>query len=606
MANLTDLYRINATNLELRKSLMRFTERDIATLRSLAPWAARVAPTIAREFYEHQFTHAGTGAFFRDYAARKNIPIEKLRVHLETAQAGYFRQIFDEAVQGGEFGTAYFERRLKVGQLHNHIDLPLKWYVGSYAVYQDLVRKYLGRSLMLQPGARARAERAIFTIFNFDIQAIMDAFFFDYLATAGVDLEQVHVARKEHDLSEQGAEMKGILVDTLTEAARTSRIVAEVSSQLGETTSQVSRAVQQVTIAMQNVASGAVESSQTVQEGSAAVNQLSDAIDSSARRAAEQGGQARAIAGTAQDMADSVGQVTEKAQLVAASSQKTKVAAHDGSEAVRETVRRMQEIKAVVGQAALRVEDLGRLGEKIGAVIETIDDVAEQTNLLALNAAIEAARAGEHGRGFAVVADEVRKLADRSQRETKAIAALVHDVQVGTREAVAAISLGSARVEDGSVMADRAGAALDVIIAAVEATDDQVSGIAASASALESGARRTAEGMGAMRESIDLSSSTTDEMASQAALLTATVESMAAVSEENSASTEEVSAAAQEMMAQVEEIAARVHDLTRIALDLEKVISRLKLDAPVAEGAPRQTGQPTPVKLSAVRQRAAR
>jgi methyl-accepting chemotaxis protein len=354
--------------------------------------------------------------------------------------------------------------------------------------------------------------------------------------------------------------------------------VAVSSNDLNRVAGQAGQVVRQVSDAVQNVASGSYETSRAAHSSNEAVAELTRAIDGIAQGAGSQAAQVQQVADTASAMALGVEQVAADARDVAQAGEATRASARHGANAVRQTVSGMLEIQGVVAAASAKVEDLGKLGEKIGAVVETIDDIAEQTNLLALNAAIEAARAGEHGRGFAVVADEVRKLAERSQRETKAIAELIRQVQSGTRDAVLAMESGSGKVEDGTAKADQAGAALTDILKAVDEMVTRVTGIASAAQEMTAEARGVVDAMTNMSSIVEESTAATEEMAAQAGQVSLSIEGIAAVASESSASSEHVSAAAAEMSAQVEDVSAQAEALSRTAEEVRSLLAQFRVD----------------------------
>ena len=131
-----------------------------------------------------------------------------------------------------------------------------------------------------------------------------------------------------------------------------------------------------------------------------------------------------------------------------------------GSEIIHSAASEMHKISDAVQSSSAIIEDLGRQSDQITSIVNTIREIADQTNLLALNAAIEAARAGEQGRGFAVVADEVRKLAERTSLSTTEIAAMVGKIQTGTRNAVESMQTGVAQAGRGVDLASQAGASI--------------------------------------------------------------------------------------------------------------------------------------------------
>ncbi len=181
------------------------------------------------------------------------------------------------------------------------------------------------------------------------------------------------------------------------------------------------------------------------------------------------------------EMSHTIQRMAENAEAATQTSLKATQAAVKGGTSVAETIKGMQRIRAAVQTTGKKIKGLGERSLEIGAIIEVINEIATQTNLLALNAAIEAARAGEQGKGFAVVADEVRKLAERAARATKDITSLIKGIQVETSEAVTVMEEGTREVEEGTKLADQAGAALREIEQIVKQTSTLVGDITKSA-----------------------------------------------------------------------------------------------------------------------------
>lgn len=220
---------------------------------------------------------------------------------------------------------------------------------------------------------------------------------------------------------------------------------------------------------------------QTSEEVAAAATKVAASSDELLTGSEEQSVQVNQISAAVEQMSASVLEVSRQAGDVATEAERSGQLAQDGRAVVGQTIDGMGEIRGAVSESSAAVAELGRRGEQIGEVIAVINDIADQTNLLALNAAIEAARAGEHGRGFAVVADEVRKLADRTTTATQEIGESIQAIQTGTADAVRRMEAGTASVQAGSESVDQAGQRLDDIVNSSETLMGRLSSIASSA-----------------------------------------------------------------------------------------------------------------------------
>src|SRR5579884_3760528 len=219
----------------------------------------------------------------------------------------------------------------------------------------------------------------------------------------------------------------------------------------------------------------------TAEHVASASEEISTTATQMAQGSEVQRDQASQVATAMQEMSSTVQQVSENSNKAADAARQAAETARQGGKVVQDTLAKMQAISESVSGTSKKIVELGKSSDQIGRIIGVIDDIADQTNLLALNAAIEAARAGEQGRGFAVVADEVRKLAERTTKATKEIGDMIRQIQHDTKGAVASMEDGTQKVASGVNLVNKTGEALAKIAEMVTQTSDMIRQIAVAA-----------------------------------------------------------------------------------------------------------------------------
>ncbi|MEQ1630437.1 MAG: methyl-accepting chemotaxis protein [Gallionella sp.] len=287
------------------------------------------------------------------------------------------------------------------------------------------------------------------------------------------------------------------------------RVQLTRNDEIGHIANSFNQMVESFQQIIHQVISGAHE----VQKSSEHLNEVSGRVLLSSNT---QSAEATSVASVTEKMLNSIGQVSNNTRQTYSIAQESGALSIQGEQTVNDAAAEMSKIADAVNQSSGSINQLGEESKQISAIVQTIKEIADQTNLLALNAAIEAARAGEQGRGFAVVADEVRKLAERTSKATVEISSMIDRIQSETREAVDGMREGSERVSGGVEKAHQAGKSMVTIRQGAQQVLDSVNEITAALQEQSDAGGQVAQGVESIARMADENCSAVSEIAATA------------------------------------------------------------------------------------------
>jgi heme-based aerotactic transducer len=486
---------IDAGEISSRKQFTGFDADDERRLVELAPTLDRIAEPVVDRFYEHLTGNGETTAVL----GRSDKPVEMLK----RDQEQYLRDI-----GRGEYGVDYFERRARIGKLHDMLGLGPKLYLGAYTIYYEGLISGIAEDIRSEFGAAAT---------DGGVAATPDG------DTGGVDGRlpepEAHSGDVAGAVDEFVARTMSVLkLMNLDQQIAMDTYIMSYSEEMERTNARKQALMEEVE----------TEVRAPVTEVGNAAEGVADNAGEIASIANDQSETMRSVSAEVADMSASVEEVAATADGVASTSEVSVSRAEEASASADDAVEGMRAVADATKGMASDFHSLQNRISEVDQIVEVINDIAQQTNLLALNASIEAARAGEAGAGFAVVADEVKSLAEESQQQAGEI-----ENEVAAIRADASATLES----------------LDRTETQVAGGIDQVESTLESLGAIAEAARETSQGILEVAQAADEQATSTEAVAAMiddavgsAASLSTAVDDIAAATEEQTAMLDEINA----------------------------------------------------------------